>query len=111
MNASAEELDAFLRFFRVPGMFHCNSGPGAWVFGQGGGPSAVGIPFEGEKNVLAAMVAWVEGGLAPEQLVGTKFVNDSVGMGVDYLHRHCKYPSRSTYQGGDPKALGSWDCV
>ncbi len=42
---TSNELDAFLRFFRVPGMFHCNSGPGAWVIGQGGGPSATGVPF------------------------------------------------------------------
>ncbi len=87
---TSNELDAFLRFFRVPGMFHCNSGPGAWVFGQGGGASAAGVPNESANNVLAAVVQWVEYGTAVEEFVGTKFVNDSVDLGVDFQHRHCK---------------------
>ena len=91
MQASSTELDAFFRFFRVPGMFHCNSGPGAWVFGQGGGAAAAGVPFSGSKNVLAALVQWVEEeDGAPKSIIGTKFGNDSVELGVDYQHRHCK---------------------
>ncbi|KAL9126191.1 MAG: hypothetical protein Q9217_004720 [Psora testacea] len=90
MQASSDELDTFFRFFRVPGMFHCNSGPGAWVIGQGGGMSAAGIPFASGNNVLAALMQWVENGAAPEDVVGTKFVNDTVDLGVDYKHRHCK---------------------
>ena len=90
MHASPQEIDFFLRFFRVPGMFHCNSGPGAWVFGQGGGASAAGIPYDSKHNVLAALVEWVERDEAPGEIVGTKFVNDSVGKGVEYRHRHCK---------------------
>ena len=58
--------------------------------GQGGGASATGIPFESAYNVLAAVVQWVENGTAVEDVVGTKFVNDSVKLGVDFQHRHCK---------------------
>lgn len=90
MGASSNELDDFFRFFRVPGMFHCNSGPGGWVFGQGGGASAAGVPFESTNNVLAALVQWVENGVAVENLIGTKFVNDSVDLGVAFQHRHCR---------------------
>ena len=111
MHATPTELDEFFRFFRVPGMFHCNSGPGAWVFGQGGGIAAAGIPFERANNVLAALVQWVEGGEPVQDLVGTKFVNDTVSLGISYQHRHCRYPSRSTFQGGDPKSLNDWKCV
>lgn len=71
-------------------MFHCNSGPGAWVIGQGGAASAAGIPFQSANNVLAAMVQWVENGTAVEDIIGTKFVDDTVALGVDYHHRHCK---------------------
>lgn len=68
-------------------MFHCSSGPGAWVVGQGGGlPS---IPFVPEQNVLAAVVDWVERGNAPEGLLGTKYVNDSASSGIDFQRRHC----------------------
>ncbi|KAL6719478.1 hypothetical protein ACLMJK_003718 [Lecanora helva] len=111
MNATSDDLDEFLRFFRVPGMFHCQQGPGAWVFGQGGNAAAEGVGFDAGRNVLAAVVKWVEEGQAPESIVGTKFVNDSVGMGVEYVHRHCKFPARSTYLGGDPRGIDSWKCV
>jgi feruloyl esterase len=72
-------------------MFHCNSGAGAWVIGQGGGAAAEGIDFQSESNVLAAMVEWVEGGRAPEVVLGTKFVNDTVGFGVSFRRAHCRY--------------------
>ncbi|KAL9635804.1 MAG: hypothetical protein Q9164_003232 [Protoblastenia rupestris] len=90
MRASPKDLDEFFRFFRVAGMFHCNSGPGAWVIGQGGGASAAGIGFEREGNVLAALVQWVEKGVAVEDIVGTKFVDDKVDQGVAFRHRHCR---------------------
>lgn len=93
MDVSSKELDEFFRFFRIPGMFHCNSGPGAWVIGQGGGSAAKGVPFESTKNVLAALVRWVENGTPMEDIVGTKFVNDSIDLGVAFHHRHCKFVS------------------
>jgi feruloyl esterase len=76
-------------------MFHCNSGPGAWVVGQGGGDSMMGIPFEPQLNVLAAIVSWVEEGQAPDSLTGTKFVNDTVSLGVDFQRDHCLWVSVS----------------
>lgn len=89
-DASFEALDVFFRLFRIPGMFHCNSGPGAWVLGQGGGAPATGIAFVPEQNVLAALVAWVEEGKAPETIGGVKFVDDIVGRGVAIERRHCR---------------------
>lgn len=71
-------------------MFHCNSGPGAWVIGQGGGSSAAGIPFTREQNVLAALVAWVEGDEAPETIGGTRFVEDDPGLGEERRREHCR---------------------
>lgn len=61
------------------------------MFGQGGGAAAAGVPFEAAKNVLAALVAWVEDGVAPETMEGTKFVDDSVGLGVGFRRRHCRF--------------------
>jgi feruloyl esterase len=89
-DASFEALDIFFRLFRVPWMFHCNSGPGAWVLGQGGGAPAAGIPFTSEQNVLAALVAWVEEGKAPETIGGVKFIDDAVERGVAMERRHCR---------------------
>ncbi len=108
MHADPAELDEFFRFFRISGMFHCNAGPGAWVLGQGGGAAAAGIGFVAGKNVLAAMVEW---GKAPEVVEGTKFVNDSVRLGVTFTRRHCRYPLRNTYMGGDASLPSSWNCL
>lgn len=110
-NSSAVAMDKWIRFFRISGMNHCNSGPGAWVLGQGGNAAAAGVPFEREKNVLRAMVDWVERGVAPSYIEGTKFVNDTVSLGVDFTRRHCKYPQRNTLVGADFKDAESWKCV
>ncbi|KAF2639500.1 putative feruloyl esterase B precursor [Massarina eburnea CBS 473.64] len=110
MSVSSASLDEFYRFFRISGMFHCGSGPGAWVFGQAGAASAAGIPFEAENNVLAAIVDWVEKGKAPEGILGTKFVDDTVAKGVSFQRRHCRYPFRNTYVSGDAKEPGNWQC-
>ncbi|KAI0201154.1 feruloyl esterase B [Astrocystis sublimbata] len=107
-----EKMDAFYRLFRIPGMDHCGGGPGAWTVGQSGTAPSYSIPFDKEHNVLAAIVDWVEKGEAPDEIVGTKFIEDSAEKGVSYLHRHCRYPFRSTYSGsGDPLDMGSWHCV
>lgn len=127
---SAGHLDRFLRFFRISGMFHCSGGPGAWVLGQGGGAASEGIEFKGENNVLAALVRWVEKGVAPDTLEGVKFVDDKVTSGVSLRRRHCRlvffhllpsrvsilirgddrYPLRNVYMGGDSSDPNSWVC-
>jgi hypothetical protein len=107
---SYASMDEWTRFFRVPGMFHCSTGPGAWVMGQGGNAAQAGIAFDRQDNVLKALVDWVEEDVAPEYVGGTKFVNDTVSLGVDHTRRHCKYPARNTYVGGDDKKPQSWEC-
>ncbi len=89
MQLSSGELDDFFRFFRISGMFHCSSGPGAWVFGQGG-EAAAEVPFERANNVLAALIRWVEDGVAPDTIEGTKYVNDNVNLGISFQRRHCR---------------------
>lgn len=87
---SYADMDQWTRFFRVSGMFHCSSGPGAWVLGQAGNAGQSGIAFDRQHSVLKALVEWVEGGVAPEYVEGTKFVNDTVALGVSFTRRHCK---------------------
>ncbi|KAJ6484413.1 tannase and feruloyl esterase [Mycena vitilis] len=82
-------LDAFYRLFLVPGMEHCTQGPGAWALGQRGGTQ--GARNASSHNLLLALVDWVEGGLAPDTIVGTA---------VDGTTRvHCRYPMRSVWDG------------
>ncbi|KAH8660651.1 Tannase/feruloyl esterase [Tricladium varicosporioides] len=114
MNASTSEMDEFFRFFRISGMNHCNSGIGAWMIGQSSlGDSGAGERggFEAESNVLAAMVRWVEEGVAPETIEGVKFVDDVRGKGVERRRRHCRYPLVNTYQAGNGNLTESWKCL
>jgi feruloyl esterase len=108
---SYSEMDTWVRYFQISGMFHCSTGPGAWVLGQGGNAAASGIGFEKERNVLAALVEWVENGVAPEWVEGTKFVNDTVAQGVGFRRRHCRFPFENKYLGGDSKDPGNWRCI
>ncbi|KAI2794222.1 putative feruloyl esterase B-1 [Penicillium oxalicum] len=105
MSRSPTELDDFYRFFPISGMSHCSTGEGAGSIGQGMGTFAGNNP---EDNVLLAMVQWVEKGIAPEYVRGTKFN----GTAVDYRRKHCKYPKRNKHVGPGPyEDENSWKCV
>jgi hypothetical protein len=85
-----DAVDKFWRLFYAPGVSHC---------GGGYGP----IP----TDPLAAVVAWVENGTAPDTLAA-QYVDTS---GATVNHDICKYPLVSRYDGkGDPKVATSYTC-
>ena len=58
-----------------------------------------------------AVVRWVEDGVAPDTILGTKFVNDTPEAGVAFSRKHCRYPLRTTYNGmGDSNLPENWSC-
>ncbi|KAK6382251.1 Feruloyl esterase [Exophiala oligosperma] len=111
MNLPSASLDDFYRFFRISGMGHCGGGPGATFIGNLGAAVA---SLDPDQNVLTAMVRWVEQGTAPDTILGTKFVNDTVSLGVDFRRAHCRYPFRNVYVGGNAtdawKDPANWEC-
>jgi feruloyl esterase len=109
MPSSSEELDEFYRFFTVSGTGHCGGGDGAHVIGQASDEVS---SYDPKENILMAIVDWVENDNAPETIIGTKYVNDTQSLGVEFKRAHCKYPKRNQYKGtGDPHAIESWECV
>lgn len=84
----------------IPGMGHCLGGPGAWMMGQGVvGDVPSGPPVnETDHDVILSLVAWVEGGEAPDVIVGTD------GNGQEWTH--CLWPSSKTAWNGT-----AWNCV
>ena len=98
-NGSANR---FVRFFRVPGMGHSRGGPATDQF-----------------DALAALVAWVETGLAPDSLVATaRGAGNPGGVNTDVpadwspsrTRLLCPYPLKSYYIGGDKEAASSFAC-
>jgi hypothetical protein len=92
----------FFRLFMVPGMTHCQGGPGPNVFGQ----SALtpGLHDDPAHDIRRALEAWVERGVAPRNIVAARYVNDDPARGVEKTSVLCPFPTtnecRTRGQGG-----------
>ena len=107
-SAKAESMvpSSFSRLFMVPGMSHCQGGPGSDTFGQGAPPD--GPPNPG-KDIVSELDKWVETGVPPEQIVASKKASDGAVLAERLL---CPYPKIAQYNGtGDPKMAASFNCV
>lgn len=79
-------------------MEHCIGGLGAFLFGQGYGVGpATNVVNDTSHNILLALVDWVEGGNAPDTIIGSD-ANGTAGV-------HCRYPFESLWDGKE------WVCV
>jgi len=104
----ARNVDKFARLFRVPGMGHCAGGPGPNAFGQGG-PA---VPADPQHNIFLALVNWVEFGIAPDEVIATKYVGDNPASGVAFTRPLCVFPKLAHYSGvGNPNDAANWTCV
>ena len=87
----------FARLFMVPGMHHCSKGPGPNSFGGSG--QGFSPRYEADFDVVMALDRWVEQGIAPQQIVATKYVNDDSKQGVARTRPLCLYPQVARYKG------------
>lgn len=99
----------FYRLFMVPGLGHCFGGAGPVSFGQLVAQSAEGRG-DPERDILAALVQWVESGIAPEKLIGT---GTSPSEPSKTLSRPIyPYPTLTRYNGqGDPNNAASFSAA
>ena len=103
-QGSQAAADEFFRLFLVPGMGHCSGGTGATMFGNQGGPSPV---VDAGHDLLSALDAWVEKGVAPDHIVASRVV-DGVTVRTRPL---CPYPKKAIYTGkGSTDAAASFQC-
>ena len=97
-------LDESVRLFMTPGMYHCRGGPGADTFGGSGHP---GVSQDPERDVLWALVRWVEQGKAPQRLTAAKLD----GENVRFTRTLCPFPKAARYDGRGPKdQAASYSC-
>jgi feruloyl esterase len=83
----------FYRLFMVPGMNHCQGGPGANVF-----------------DMLTPLDQWVEQDVAPDSILATHYVNNDPAQGVAFTRPLCSYPQEAIYVGGNPNLAASFKC-
>ncbi len=89
------EVSDFYRLFLVPGMEHCQGGPGPDAF-----------------DALDALRHWVEEGVAPDRIVAAKFGGEGAARTVAFKRPLCPFPQRAWFRGdGDPNDSGSFACV
>ena len=60
-----------------------------------------------DQDILMATVRWVEQGIAPEQIVATRYED---GKPVK-RHPLCPFPRRAVYRGGDASEASSFVCA
>lgn len=90
-----KDVDGFLRLYMVPGMQHCGAGSGTSSFGAGGTPSA-----DRMHDVDAALEAWVEQGLAPAEIIATKYKNPlDPKSGAVRTRPLCPFPKVANWTG------------
>jgi feruloyl esterase len=84
-----KETDKFLRLYMIPGMGHCGGGVG-----------------HANVDWVSPLVNWVENGVAPEAIVGSKTAN-----GITTSRPHCPYPQEAVWDGvGDVNEAESYTC-
>jgi feruloyl esterase len=88
-----QETQKFFRYFLIPGMGHCSGGPGLNGFNH---------------NILTDLVAWVENGKAPDQVLASGIGCCSPNGPVRFQRPVFPYPKFPTYIGGDVKEASSY---
>jgi hypothetical protein len=101
----AHDVDSFVRLYMVPGMQHCDSGPGTDSFGQG-----APVPEDPQHNVDLALKQWVEKGMAPSTIIASKYAEDD-RQHPKMTRPLCAYPQAAKYKGkGDTNDAASFVC-
>ncbi|KAK1087502.1 hypothetical protein LTR48_002521 [Friedmanniomyces endolithicus] len=119
------ELDSWYRLFLVPGMQHRAGTPpnmnAPWYFAGanqagvlGTSPGSVySVPGfrDAKHDALLALMEWVENGTAPDEIVATKWVDDTLADKVLRQRPLCPFPKQARFVGqGDPDVAENWVC-
>ena len=98
------KLASGVRLVMVPGMYHCRGGPGVDQFGGSGQQNA---PGDASRDILWAVIDWVEKGRAPERLVGARVIEGKPA----FTRALCPFPQAARYDGKGPQAdAASYRC-
>lgn len=100
----------FFRFFLLPGAMHFVDGPGPGAVG-----SPWGLPASADDrmhDVIRALEAWVEDGIAPRQLIATQYAGGNPAAGIVRKRPACPYPQVARWTGkGSTDEAANFRCV
>lgn len=100
------DADSFLRLYMVPGMQHCDNGPGPDSFGQVGKLTG----DDPRHSADAALEQWVEKGVSPSTIVASKYAGDDK-QHPTMTRPLCVYPQAAKYKGsGDTNDASNFAC-
>ncbi|HEX5352965.1 MAG TPA: tannase/feruloyl esterase family alpha/beta hydrolase [Rhodanobacteraceae bacterium] len=100
---------ASMRLYVVPGMLHCNGGPGTNDFGQ---PGTTASKHDPQHDMFDALVQWVEQGIPPAAIIATKYTDDDPGRPVVMTRPLCPWPQVARYDGhGNTNSATSFTCA
>ena len=102
-------VDDFMRLYVVPGMGHCGvgTGPEPADIGERLRPSQ-----DSARSVSRALQRWVERGVAPREIIATKYrTEDDPTSGIIRTRPVCPYPHEAHWSGkGDPDDAATYVC-
>lgn len=101
-----DNVTDFFRYFHIPGLGHGSGGKGLHEIGNLLGIKKV--PIDTKHDLLEALMAWVEKGEAPDELLPVGFKNDDMKAEVDMERPVYPYPYETEYIGGDRKKKESF---
>jgi hypothetical protein len=103
-----KDVNSFVRLYMVPGMQHCGGGPGADSFGAPGAPRE----RDAQHDIQVAIQDWVERGVAPREIIATKYQGDDPAKGVKMTRPLCPYPQSAKYKGsGNTNDAANFICA
>ena len=121
MKLTTESLQDFFKLYVIPGMGHCGESQVAPYFIAAAGQvvnTAKGNSFsvpgyvDPKHDVFLAMMNWVENGTAPEDIIASKWNNNTVENGLLMQRPICPYPQKAVYSGqGDWHDPSTWSCA
>ena len=115
------DLPDHYRFFLIPGMQHCAGSVNDAPWNIAGASQTLNLVpntthsvpgfSDAKHDALLALMQWVENGTTPDQIIATKFVNDTPSLGVARQRPLCPFPQQAKYNGaGNVNASSSWTC-
>lgn len=89
------DTSSFVRLYMVPGMQHCNGGPGPNRFGA----TVTRAQSDPQHDMTLTLERWVEEGVAPDYIIASKRESNDPSKPVTRTRPLCPFPQVARYKG------------